>query len=286
MAKRYPLHVRGDKKKEEAYDALLDGVPEHLYEFLTRWMKAALWDEFNRVPRGDRLLELQHILRATFDWSSGSDSALCSLQRLAVQKPDDFLSAIDYALQHWPVEELASELNAALEDAGSIWKAHWDGERYQLTRRMDESVQEALNRTIDKSERAGEHLRKALVAVYGQKPDASAGYRESVRAVEVASIAVISPNDKRATLGTVIAALKADVNGAKKIKLTLGKDTKVEPGDVLRAMNELLWTNQLDRHGTTDESVPLSVSLPQAEAAFHLACTLVHWFTTGRVTKT
>jgi hypothetical protein len=44
-----------------------------------------------------------------------------------------------------------------------------------------------------------------------------------------------------------------------------------------------LWTSQLDRHGTDDESVPLTVSMEQAEAAVHLATTLVHWFRRGSV---
>jgi hypothetical protein len=48
-------------------------------------------------------------------------------------------------------------------------------------------------------------------------------------------------------------------------------------------MMELLWTAQIDRHGTADETVPLTVSREEAEAAVHLALTLTHWFQTGIV---
>jgi hypothetical protein len=48
-------------------------------------------------------------------------------------------------------------------------------------------------------------------------------------------------------------------------------------------MLDLLWKSQLDRHGTPDETVPLSVSLEEAEATLHLALTLVHWFRTGAI---
>ena len=41
---------------------------------------------------------------------------------------------------------------------------------------------------------------------------------------------------------------------------------------------ELLWTNQLDRHGTDDESVPLQVTQEQAELAVHIALLLVRIF--------
>ncbi len=45
MGKWYPIDVRGDRQKEEAYDALLDDVPVHLREFLTRFMRAVLRSE-------------------------------------------------------------------------------------------------------------------------------------------------------------------------------------------------------------------------------------------------
>jgi hypothetical protein len=286
MAKWYSLDVRGDKEKEQAYDALLEGVPDHLREFLTRWLRGALWNDFDRGLDASRLMELGLSLRLPVTWPHGVDGAFDSFLEFTDQKPEDLLSAIDYALQHWPVGEIAAELDRALEQGGSAWKVHWDGSNYRLVRRVDESVQAAEDNTIKKSGRAGEHLRKALIAIYGRNPDPSTGYRESVRAVEVASIEVICPNEKNPTLGSVIRSLNHDLKGAKRFKLILGTDRKVEPTDVLRSMAELLWSNQIDRHGTIDDKVPLTVSLPEAEAAFHLACTLVHWFTTGKVTKT
>lgn len=46
-------------------------------------------------------------------------------------------------------------------------------------------------------------------------------------------------------------------------------------------MMALLWTAQLNRDGTDDESHPLTVSQEQPEAAAHLAVTLVHWCRSG-----
>ncbi len=48
-------------------------------------------------------------------------------------------------------------------------------------------------------------------------------------------------------------------------------------------MMSQLWTSQLDRHGTDDESVQLSVTAEAAEAAVHLAVLLMHWFRNGHV---
>ena len=38
----------------------------------------------------------------------------------------------------------------------------------------------------------------------------------------------------------------------------------------LGGMCELLWRSQFDRHGTADESVPLTVSQAECETALHL----------------
>jgi hypothetical protein len=51
------------------------------------------------------------------------------------------------------------------------------------------------------------------------------------------------------------------------------------------ALLELVWKSQLDRHGTADPDVPLSVTHAEAEAAVHLAATLVQWFVTGAVAR-
>ena len=53
------------------------------------------------------------------------------------------------------------------------------------------------------------------------------------------------------------------------------------PVGAIRGMLELLWKSQVDRHGTPDATAPLSVTQGQAEAAFHLALTLVQFFTAG-----
>jgi len=64
-----------------------------------------------------------------------------------------------------------------------------------------------------------------------------------------------------------------------KWEVTLGT-----PGDV-RRMLELVWTNQLDRHGTDDESVPLNVSPEEADVAVHLCISLVRLFAGGHVRR-
>ena len=42
------------------------------------------------------------------------------------------------------------------------------------------------------------------------------------------------------------------------------------------AMMRLLWKSEFDRHGTDDETVPLNVSIEEAQDAVALATILVH----------
>jgi hypothetical protein len=121
---------------------------------------------------------------------------------------------------------------------------------------------------------AGRHLGAAWDKVYGRSPDASGAYREAVRAVEAVAKPVVTAADPAATLGKVI---KAMTDKPAKWTADLGSV------DVVADMMGQLWTSQLDRHGTDDETVPLSVSAAKAEAALHLAVTLVHLFQSGAV---
>jgi len=90
-----------------------------------------------------------------------------------------------------------------------------------------------------------------MVEADGAGPDPSGAYREAVRAVEAVAKPVILPNNDRATLGQM----------------------------------ESVWTGQLDRHGTDDETVPLNVSPAEADAAFSACLNLVRllWEVTSRL---
>ena len=82
------------------------------------------------------------------------------------------------------------------------------------------------------------------------EPGSFWSYREAVRAVEAAAKPVVLPQNDRATLGTMIAALRDKPDKW---------ETRIGTIDDVRRQMELLWTNQLDRHGTDDETVPLQV---------------------------
>jgi hypothetical protein len=194
------------------------------------------------------------------------------------------LDVVDYALFHlsplggqyeYPYER-AEQLSQILVLGGSAWAVEHieDGEGdYRLTRRAVGPVREAIA-ALTPATRAHAHLVAAWNKSSVRNPDPSGAYREAVRAVEAAGKPVVLPANDRATLGTMIAALR---DKPEKWQTTIGT-----VDDVRRQM-EVLWTSQMDRHGTDDEDIPLQVTQEQAEIAVHAAITLTHLFARGGI---
>lgn len=206
------------------------------------------------------------------------------LSRIATNDAGFGLDAIDWMLhnsgsfnyrktegRHW-----AESLDGLLRDGGSIWEVTGGSEGFQLTRRAIGPVVDVLEDTATEATRSHAHLSAAWSKLMGRNPDPSGAYREAVRAVEAVAKSVVLPNNDRATLGQMIAAMR---DRPEKWSTTLGTI-----GDV-RAQMEAVWTGQLDRHGTDDESVPLNVSPKEADAAFSTCLTLVRLFAGGHVVQ-
>jgi hypothetical protein len=192
------------------------------------------------------------------------------------------LDVIDFALSHCePGSPAATSLDEILVRGGSVWEVRQTatGNRCHLVRRTTGPVAEAITEIRTTSERAHAHLMLAWTKLMGRNPDPSAAYREAVRAVEVVAVPVVLPNDKQATLGKVVKAIR---DAPDNWTVDLSEATPEQVAD----MAAMIWRSQIDRHGTNDESVPLSVSQEQADAAVHVAISLVRLFAGGHITPT
>ncbi|HWA55232.1 MAG TPA: hypothetical protein VG816_13770 [Solirubrobacterales bacterium] len=199
------------------------------------------------------------------------------------QNQEFALDVLDWMLHDWHhfaapenVETWVRQLNQMLHDGGSAWEAVARGEHFGLSRRAIGPVVDVLEHTATEATRAHAHLSEAWLKLVGRNPDASGAYREAVRAVEAVAKPIVLPANDRATLGQMIPALK---DKPEKWTTTIGT-----VGDV-RAQMEAVWKGQLDRHGTDDESIPLSVSPEEADAAFSTCLNLVRQFVGGHVAR-
>jgi hypothetical protein len=267
-----PLSARGDSEKSDAYAALHEGIPPWMRASAIRWVSSVLGGSTNE------LLRLEQHLHFPINWSS-SKGAMGSVLGEFNENGERALDILDYCLtvaarspSAW---ELREALTVMLAVSGSAWTVGEDAAgRPCLHRRVDETVEQAARDEMAEKGNAARHLHLAWHRVYGRNADPSGAYREAVRAVEAAAKPVVTPNDPMTTLGKMIRAMR---DKPSKWVSDLGSVS------VVADMMSELWTTQLDRHGTDDESVPLSVSPGQAEAAVHLALTLVHWFRSGRI---
>ena len=225
-----------------------------------------------------------------------------SVERLhAVLDGDDglFLDAVDHALYLYASEAAGSwgglppaedarrreieALSRILDKGGSVWSVIWPSRHpAYLARRATQVTQQQVASMASGHERPGEYLTEAWRQVFGREPNPSSGYREAVRAVEAAAKPVVLPKDPGATLGKMHPALR---EGWKKFAIELGGSAvgPQEKARIVAEMMQLLWKGQLDRHGSDNADVPLTVSQEQAEAAAHMALLLVEWFQTGGV---
>jgi hypothetical protein len=146
------------------------------------------------------------------------------------------------------------------------------------------ATSEAVRRGTSTAGSASEHLDHAWQHAYGRDPDASRAYDEAVKAVEAASIPVITPNDPKAMLGKVIGTMRSNPG---KWRLALSQPARLASGpldsvDVLIASLDLLWHNHA-RHAQPDPAPRVPNTQEEAEMAGHLALLLVHVFRSGAI---
>jgi hypothetical protein len=171
------------------------------------------------------------------------------------------------------------ELSLMLSQAGSRWTVGKIESGYRLEERVDPTVQASYEQTRSSSGRAGLHLEKAWHATYGRNPNYTDAYNEAVKAVEVLAIRTFLPDDKLGTLGKVIKHLD---DGKAKYAVPLSAQGKGM--DYTISLFKLVWQAQ-DRHGTADVTAPLTATKEQAVMALHACLTLVHWLSSGLITR-
>jgi hypothetical protein len=280
----HPLHVRGTDK-EQAWDVPVEGVPPWLANTLVDWIALYFVRAYRRnaSPNASALRLIELRLRVPLTTLPHAAQGWNNLQVLYGKPGGEelLLDSVDLALAHLNEDTFDAPklLGLNLDMAGSAWTLSFDGK--SLVRRVPPQAQDAARQVVEKGGRPGALLASAWTHAYGRNPNAGVAYHELVRAVEAAVCPVVIPQTTVGTLGKAIAALR-DAPG----KYVTDFAPEAAGGDpllVVRQLMSLVWTGQLDRHGNADESVPLSVTQVQAEAALHAAVTLISWFQRGVV---
>jgi hypothetical protein len=167
-------------------------------------------------------------------------------------------------------------LNEILADSASLY--HLDMHGRCLARRVDPTVQAAVDSAIkDAPPVAADYLRDAWVAAYGLHPDSDKAYDCAILAIEELACPLVSPQNNRGTLGTVVRDLRSQVA---RWELSIGNTATGKPFTVNSFIEilDLLWKGQ-SRHGGNPNS--RQQTQIEAEAAVHMAAALTQWITAG-----
>ncbi len=167
------------------------------------------------------------------------------------------------------------ELEMTLALAGSGWRVN--DSRDGLEQVVDEAVRataQAAIATADAS--AATHLAKAWSETFGKDKNPAHAHAEMIKAVESAAIPVVTPNNTKATLGTLIGQLAAQ--GSR--YTTSGESAANDGVEAVVAMMKVVWQQQTDRHGA-NPTIPATQD--RVEFLLPIAAALVHAFSNGHV---
>ena len=195
----------------------------------------------------------------------------------ANKDPDLLLDLIDARLKLGRTYNYNDTLRRVLFLAGSGWRLNEAGDG--LERVVDQSVRDVAQEAISRAEAsASQHLRNAWTETHSRERNPTHAHAEMIRAVESAARPVVTPNDPRATLGTLIGQL--DNQGS--LYTTAGASPANDGVAGTVAMMRLLWQQQTDRHGA-NPTVPATQE--RVEFLLPIAAALVHAFSTGTVRR-
>lgn len=287
-----PLSARESDEALKAHLRQAEGLPSHLAEWIKRWLGEVFFYDFEFGDWFLRDFELRCHRSAPTASASFSASYLLDTVTAWMASDEDYgLDLLDHALfaiddpgnpaDRSEVKALRTQLEEILKNGGSAWMVNPTGKG--LTRRVSDESTAAAALVVSAKDGASEHIARAWKALYGRGPNTSTAYRESVKAVESLLCPAILPKDRKATLGKAIAALR-DAPSRLKVAFTdsakVNNITTLSPQETVIGMLDALWKNQHDRHGG-DTSVPLDATEEEAQAAVHLALTLVTWLQRG-----
>lgn len=208
-------------------------------------------------------------------WGSGA-SAEAYWRWLDVDDQLAFLDWLVYMLsQTSGGRQHHQDLEKILRAGGSEWKVGDRGENPGLEKRVPQGVADAVDAVIANSATAGALLSEAWHAAYGRNPDPEEAYEKAIKAVEEAGAEIVLPKNPKATLGTMIAAMRDQADWSLPLDTPSALSLPLE-------MARALWEGQESRHGGNGYRKPTP---EEAETAVLLAVPLVQFFIAGLVIR-
>ncbi|WP_139047384.1 hypothetical protein [Rhodococcus erythropolis] len=255
-------------------DGPYEGIPSHMLSGVVYWFQGISGYRGTRMD-GGRLREVAVRLRIPLMPGLDEIDIMRILIEYASSDADRGLDLVDASLNTWGgASNSWREMQGLLESGASVWRVADDFT--SLTRVVGDEVQSAFDTAASVEDEASNELRQAWANAYGRNGDPSDAWDHAIKAVEDVLIAVVVPNNGKATLAHVI----GELNGANSAQWQMVLPGADKSNDVapLVSMLRLMWPNH-DRHGgVAPKRTP---SVQEAQAVVSLAAVIVQWHRLG-----
>ncbi|MGP5220415.1 hypothetical protein [Arthrobacter rhombi] len=277
-----PLGASSDELTE--FLSLRPGIPGYMRESVLGWIRNG--KSGREMTGSEFLVQFQTASKTNLGISAGMRISHDEMSKfLRSLSGDIFSNLVHFILselvvnQHGDSGRRAERLEAILSTGGSSYAVGMVQGRYGLVERMPTAVVDTVESVISSASKASSLLSKAWELAFGMNKSPSHAYIDAIKAVEVFSGPLFSPNDSHATLGKDINVLRTGEANFEFVMIKSGNSTSLQH---VLSMMQLLWHSQTDRHGDANYE---SVSAEEAQSAVLLASTLVGWFSKGMVSR-
>lgn len=277
-------------RREIGDESLLGGVPgwmrPSIERFIAYWITGSSRASPGEaaIPNMHRINEIERYLQIQLE-KYGTASAIATYRYVFQYAQDDekCLDIVEAILAtNNNTDQIVNQINTILLSSGSKWMAvrKDPGPGATLEERVSESAQNALAIALQESDATTQQfLKTAWSDAFGRNPNPSSAYSNSIKAIEAAAWPSVTPNDNKATLGTMLGEVRSNINKWK----TATTDKSQNQGiTTVKDIMQLIWDGQTDRHGTAR---PVSPSQEAAEQAVLYAVVVCNFFNRGLVAK-
>lgn len=288
MDPRVPFRQRSSSDGTE-WHVLIEGVPTHLQASLKQLILERLHHD----------QEMRGILHRRLRLNTSQIPTASGFIDLAERDLGLYLEIVDFLAQEailaakrfergmssrYDMETAAGlviELRKIFEESNSAFQFEEHEGTWLLTRRVDQTVTDALRDAIAINPDAGALLQEAWFFCFQRAPNHKAAYDRAILAVESVASKLFIPRDPSPTLGKAIAHLQSTVGNWSVAGLDSAKQNSSE---TLLAMLKTMWTAQ-GRHVERGGVAPSATTREEAESIVFLAISIVQLFSRGLIAK-
>lgn len=270
-----------DETEQQELQVIREPIPDTMRPGIESWLIQRLTYSMGNT-NATRLNMIQTALRLRFSDTTGSIDTRQLIERISARGDQVVLRVVDLLLSEYKTngygteDVVVSRLRWHLDTAASAVDIGVQDGAFRLRRRLPEGVEESTQLSVDASNAtAGAHLAKALREMQSLEPDTSKVMTEGIRAVEAAAGAVVTPKDRKPSMGKIVGRLRDKQDWS--LSLQRRDDEYPDHHSIVLGMLETLAFAEQHRHSGQPPS--------QTEAQTHalLAATLVGWFSTGAI---